>query len=299
MENFEVIIIGGSYAGLSAAMSLGRALRKVLIIDSGQPCNRQTPHSHNFLTQDGNTPREIAAQARAQVALYTTIRFYEGLAIEGKPTATGFQIATQSGDVFNCSKLVFATGVKDIMPQIQGFSDCWGISVIHCPYCHGYEVRNEKTGILLNGDMAFEFSKLISNWTMDLTLFTNGKSTLNDDQLAKLQLRNIQVIEDEINSFEHIKGKLSNIVFKNGSKIPLKALYHKPAFEQHCPIAAQLGCELNEQGYIKVDAFQKTTVHGIYACGDNTTPMRSVSAAVAAGTLVGAVLNKEIIDELF
>lgn len=294
-----MIIIGGSYAGLASAMSLGRALRHVLVIDSGKPCNRQTPHSHNFLTRDGYAPQEIASIAKEQVKQYITVKFYEGLALEGRKTETGFEITTQSGNVFSASKLVFATGVKDMMPDIEGFADCWGISVIHCPYCHGYEVRNETTGVLLNGDMGFEFSKLIFNWTKDLTLFTNGKSTLSQEQLTKLRDRNIQVVEKEIDKTEHSNGKITNLVFKDGSNMPLKALYHKPAFVQHCDIAEKLGCELNEQGYIKVDGFQKTTIHGIYACGDNTTPMRSVAAAVAAGTLSGAMLNKEIVDERF
>src|SRR5690606_19368783 len=146
------IIIGGSYAGLSAAMALGRSLRKVLIIDAGKPCNRQTPHSHNFITQDGKTPAEISSIARAQVAQYETVTFLSGFAVEGKKTNSGFEIKTEKGEIFESKKLILATGVKDIMSEIPGFAECWGISVIHCPYCHGYEVRNEKTGILANGD---------------------------------------------------------------------------------------------------------------------------------------------------
>lgn len=299
MKEFEVIIIGGSYSGLSAAMALGRALRQVLVIDSGKPCNMRTPHSHNFITQDGRTPKEISTIARKQVEAYNTVMFYDGLATSGIKTETGFQITTQSGDVFKASKLLFATGVKDIMPDIKGFFDCWGISVIHCPYCHGYEVRNEKTGILANGDIGYEFSKMISNWTKELTLFTNGKSTLTEEQVAKLKSRNIPIVETEIDRFEHIAGRITHVVFKDGTKAKVRAIYHKASFEQHCNIAEQLGCELTEQGHIKVDAFQKTSVYGIYASGDNTTPMRAVSTAVALGTLSGAMINREIIEESF
>src|SRR5690606_408454 len=138
-KNFDVIIIGGSYAGLSSAMTLGRALRNVLMIDSGKPCNRQTPHSHNFITQDGEEPGTIAEKAKAQVLKYDTVKFLNDLAVSGKKTENGFVIATETGKEFATKKLVFATGVKDIMPGIKGFSECWGISVIHCPYCHGYE----------------------------------------------------------------------------------------------------------------------------------------------------------------
>lgn len=297
--NLDAIIIGGSYAGLSAGMALGRALRNVLIIDSGKPCNSQTPHSHNFMTQDGKTPKEISSLAKEQVLKYKSIQFYDGLAINGTKTETGFEIITQSGEKFQAKKLIFATGVKDIMPNIQGFSDCWGISIIHCPYCHGYEYSNDKTGILANGDMAFEMGKLINNWTKDLIVFTNGIATFTSEQLEKLAKHSIKVIENEIDYFEHTKGQIENLIFKDGSKTAVKALYSRPAFEQHCIIPKQLGCELTEQNYIKIDPFQRTTQHGIFACGDNTTMLRSVSYAVAMGGIAGTMINREIIEEEF
>src|SRR5215210_2082005 len=151
-KHFDVIIVGGSYSGLAAGMALGRALRKVLIIDDGKPCNRQTPFSHNFLTNDGNSPTEIAALANLQVRRYETVKFFEGLATSGIKTENGFEIQVASGETFAAKTLIFATGIIDVLPDIDGLAACWGISVIHCPFCHGYEVRNEKTGILGNGD---------------------------------------------------------------------------------------------------------------------------------------------------
>jgi thioredoxin reductase len=295
----EVIIIGGSYSGLAAAMALGRALRKVLIIDSGKPCNRQTPHSHNFLTQDGQTPKEIAALAKQQVSRYTTVEFVEDLAIGATHTENGFEIQTSSGDIFISAKLIFATGIKDKMPNITGVSECWGISVLHCPYCHGYEVKAEKTGILGNGEYGFEFSKLISNWTKDLTLFTNGKSTLTTVQTENLEKNNIKTEEKEIERLEHINGQLDFIIFKDGSSKRIKALYTRPMFEQHCPISEQLGCELTEDGYIKIDPFHRTTIKGIFACGDNVSRIRTVANAVSMGTTTGMTVNKELVEEFF
>src|SRR5687767_11879769 len=131
-NHFDVIVIGGSYAGLSAGMALGRALRKVLIIDSGKPCNRQTPHSHNFLTQDGKTPAEIATLAKQQVEMYKTVEFFLGEAINGIKRERGFEIKTSSGEDFTAKKIIFATGIKDIMPAIEGYAECWGITVLHC-----------------------------------------------------------------------------------------------------------------------------------------------------------------------
>lgn len=296
---FEVIIIGGSYAGLSAAMALGRSLRKVLIIDSGKPCNRQTPHSHNFLTQDGQTPLSISSQARKQVEAYPSIQFFEGLATDGRKTEQGFEISTHSKQRFSAKKLIFATGVRDLMPAIDGFASCWGISVIHCPYCHGYEVRGQKTGILGNGEYGWEFSKMIHHWTKDLTLYTNGPSGLSTEQKEALHKHNIPIIEKEIDRLHHNQGRVESIVFKDGSQSPLSALYARAAFEQHCDIPQKLGCELDENGYIKVGYMPTTSVPGVYACGDNTTQMRAVSNAVAQGTFAGAALNKELIEEEF
>lgn len=298
-NQFDVIIIGGSYAGLATAMALGRALRNVLIIDSGKSCNRQTPQSHNFLTQDGKSPKEIATLAKQQVVAYDTVTFFDGFATKGLKTSNGFEIQTETGDKFSATKLVFATGIKDVMPNIIGFSECWGISVLHCPYCHGYEVKNEITGILGNGEYGFEFSKLISNWTKKLTLFTNGISTLTDQQKRQLEKHSIEIVEKEIEELEHQNGQLKNIIFKDGSKQIVKAIYTKLPFEQNCTLAEQLGCELTEDGYIKIDASQKTTSKNVFACGDVVTRMRTVANAVAMGTLTGMTVNKELIEERF
>jgi thioredoxin reductase len=298
-EKFDVIIIGGSYSGLSAGMALGRALRQVLIIDSGKPCNIQTPHSHNFLTQDGKTPKEIATLARQQMEKYDSVKFFNGKAIKGVKTENGFEIETESGETFEAQKLIFATGIKDNLPDINGFAACWGISVIHCPYCHGYEVRNEKTGIIGNGEYGFEFSTLISNWTKNLTLFTNGTSTLTTEQSEKLERHHIKIVETAIETLEHSEGHLQYIVFKDGTKVEVKAAYTRSPFEQHCPIPETLGCELTEDGYIRINPLHKTTVSGVFACGDNVTRIRTVANAVAMGTTTGMMVNKELIEEKF
>jgi thioredoxin reductase len=298
-NKFDVIIVGGSYAGLSAAMTLGRAYRNVLIIDSGKPCNRQTPHSHNFLTRDGETPLEIASIARTQVGKYETVKFHQGLATGGTKTHSGFEITTSEGKTFACRKLLFATGIIDIMPEIKGFEECWGISVLHCPYCHGYEVGGKNLGIFSNGEIGFHMSRLISNWTKDLTLLTNGKSTLTAEQTSLLRKHQIDIVEKEVEALEHEKGYLQNIIFKDGTKSVFAAVFSKLSFKQHSDIPTQLGCELTEQGFLKTDDYGKTSVPGIYAAGDNTSFVRSVSVSVAGGTKAGAFLNHEMLEEDF
>jgi len=297
--NFEAIIIGGSYSGLSAAMALGRSLRHVLVIDSSLPCNRQTPHSHNFLTQDGETPAAISAKAKLQVEQYKTVQFYNEHAVEAVKTETGFKITTESDKVFTSKKILFATGVEDLLPEIKGLAECWGISILHCPYCHGYEVKGEKTAVIANGEMGFEYAKMISNWTKDLRLLTNGKSTLTLEQTEIVKKHNIEIIESEIASFEHENGIVQQIVFRDESKIDVKAVYYRPAMEQHCPMPEDLGCDLNENGLILVDFMQKTTIDGVYASGDCTTQMRSVAFAVSTGSFAGVAINSALISENF
>lgn len=298
-KNFDVIIIGGSYAGLSAAMALGRSLRTVLIIDSGKPCNAQTPHSHNFITQDGEKPAVIAAKAREQVMAYKTVELLDDLAVTGKKTASGFAITTQTGGAFEGKRLIFATGVKDTMPDIPGFGECWGISVIHCPYCHGYEFRGKKTGILANGEKAFHVTSLVNNLTDDITVLTSGEADFTAEQTAKLAGHGIRVIESEIREMEHRNGQINHVVFGNGSRMDFDAVYAAIPFAQHSDIPASLGCELTEQGHIKVDMFQKTNVDGIFACGDNSSMMRSVAWAVATGNISGAMANHELTTAAF
>lgn len=298
-NNFDVIIVGGSYAGLSAAMALGRSLRKVLVIDGGSPCNRQTPHSHNFITQDGETPHAIAAKAKAQVLKYTTVKFLDGIAIDGKKNADGFSITTQAGAEFMAKKLIFATGIKDTMPDIKGFDACWGISVVHCPYCHGYELRGQNTGIMANGAKAMHLASLVSNLTNKITILTNGTSELTEEQRNKLQGHAIDVIETALEQVDHENGQVKSVTLRNGHIIHFDALYAALPFTQHSDIPVTLGCELTDQGYIKTDAFQKTTVAGVFACGDNAAMMRSVANAVYGGNITGAMVNKELTEERF
>lgn len=262
-------------------------------------CNRQTPFSHNFLTNDGKSPTEIAALANLQVRRYETDKFFNGLATSGIKTINGFEIKVASGETFATKKLIFATGIRDIMSDIDGFAACWGVSVLHCPYCHGYEVRNEVTGLLGNGEFGFDLARLISNWTNNLSLFTNGTSTLTVQQAEKLVKHRIEIVEKKIERLEHCNGHFKNIIFRDGAKSFINAIYAPTTFEQHYIIPEFLGCELSNKGYIKIDSFQETTVKEVSACGDNVTRMRTVANAVAMGTTVGITVSKKMILEEF
>jgi thioredoxin reductase len=297
---YDVIIIGGSYAGLAAAMALGRSLRKVLVIDSGLPCNRFTPHSHNFITQDGEVPSVIAEKAWQQVAAYATVQLLRGEVTGAQRTGDYFSVHTAAGEAFTGLKLLFATGIKDIMPDdMPGFADCWGVSVVHCPYCHGYEVRHKKLGIFANGEMAFEFTRLLHQWSKHLVLFTNGPSTLTAVDDNKLQQHNISIVTTPVRQLLHTNGQVHGVALTDGSVVPVDAVFAKPAFRQHCDVPAALGCQFTEHGHIQADDFGKTNVPGVYVAGDNASFFRSVAGAVAAGNKTGAWINKELIEESF
>ncbi|MBO9701138.1 MAG: NAD(P)/FAD-dependent oxidoreductase [Sporocytophaga sp.] len=299
MDHYDVIIIGGSYSGLAAAMALGRALKNVLIIDNGDPGNKQTPYSHNFLTQDGHPPFAISSKARMQVEKYQTVSFLKDKAIKGVKIVTGYKIETEKGEAFTASKLIFASGIKDILPSINGIEECWGISVLHCPYCHGYEVKNETTGIIGNDVNAFDLTQLISNWTQDLTLYTNGPSKLSIEQTELLCKHMIKVDEHNILELVHSQGQIKSILFTDGSYTEVKAIYVKAHFEQHCSIPISLGCEINKEGYLVTDGSQETTVKDVYACGDNSSRMRTIANAVGTGTTAGIAVSKSIIVNNF
>ncbi len=294
---FDVAIIGGSYAGLSAAMTLGRARREVIIIDSGKPCNRQTPHSHNLITHDGKTPAEISALAREQVLAYPTVQMRAGLVTQVAGVDGAFAVTVNAGHTVQAKKLIFTTGIRDIMPDIPGFAESWGISAIHCPYCHGYEYSDARTGVLMNGEMALEYIKMIRHWTADLTLYTNGPATFDETARAKMLAFGAEIVEQPIASLDHENGYLKSLRLTDGTTRDITALYHRPAFVQHSSIPEELGCELNPQGFIEVDEAQKTTVAGIYAAGDNSGAFRGLTGAMAAGTTAGARLNHELINE--
>lgn len=302
MENrelYDVIIIGGSYAGLSAAMSLGRSLRKVLVVDSGNPCNRQTPYSHNFLGNDGSRPKSLHDKARAQVLGYQSVSFIEDLAVDVMPHGPWFEAATKNNGTFTSRKVLFATGVTDTIPNIDGFDDCWGKTILHCPYCHGYEVKNQVTGVIGNGDMGFELAKIIRHWTQQLTLYTNGTSTLSPEEVHKLNQHNINVVENEIDRIEHENGQVKRLHFKDTPPDELRAIYTQLPFIQQCSIPERMGCKLTEKGFIFVDKCLETSVPGVFAAGDCLSLFRSVAHAVASGNKVGAIINKCLIEEDF
>lgn len=319
-DKYEVIIVGGSYSGLAAAMALGRSLRSTLIIDGGEPCNRYARHAQNLITRDGTPPAKIAAIAKKQVLAYPSVTFQKDIVIKAGRTAKGFSVTCQSGKTYKAGKLLFATGLKDNLPDIPGFSACWGKSIIHCPYCHGYELRAQVTGILANGEGALHYAQLLLNWTSSLCLFTDGPARLSEEGFAFLNRHKIPIYENPIEKFTATGGQLKSVVFKKQSEtkqaltkgrpsvkkttdapaagVSVDVLYTSPATSQQCQIPIALGCNLTAHGLLAVDDGGRTNITGIYAAGDNTH-FRALAVAIANGLTTGANINFDLIQEAF
>lgn len=298
-NQFDVIIVGGSIAGLSAALTLGRALRSVIVIDGCAPCNRTSPYSHNFITQDGSRPSDIVANARKQIDKYPTVSFFHDEVVDAKKENDSFKAVTHTGKVFRARRLLLCTGLSDLMPEIAGFSECWGISILHCPYCHGYEIKNRPTAVMANGEAAFHVAMLIYNWTKQITVLTNGVSQLRQQEYDALQALGVSVIEREILRVKHTDGNLETVIFKDGSEFAVGAMYASIPFRQQSPLAENLGCKMTAKGHIEVDDQHRTSVPGIYAAGDNTAEHRAISVAAASGTVAGFTINFDhVIPEL-
>lgn len=293
-----MFIVGGSVAGLSAALILGRSLRKVLVIDSGASCNRQTPQSHSFMTRDGAKPAELSAIAREQALTYPTVGFQRDKVVSIIKDDGFFNASTELGAQFSARKILLATDVHDIMPDIEGFAECWGKSILHCPYCHGYEVRNEKLGVMIEGDHTVHYAGLIRHWSHDLTFFTNGSTKITTDQKEEIRRLKIPIIASPLAKIVQQNGMLSAVETQEGDHIALTALFAPVPSRQHGDLAQQLGCEISPAGLIVVNPFGETTVPGVFAAGDNSSPMRQIVIASAAGSMVGVFLNKELLSGL-
>ena len=291
-SHYDVAVLGGSYAGLSIAMALGRSLRKTVVIDAGRPANRFAPAAHNVITHDGAAPDAIRREAREQVAAYGTVSFLDGTVVQVSGRDGAFTLRLKDDQRLTAAKVALATGVEDVLPNLEGVEAAWGKSVVHCPYCHGYEFAGRPTGILLGGGDALEFYRLIANWTDRLTLFTGGRG---DVDVAELRAAGATVVEEPIVGLAHDDGWLRAVRLADGASVALEALYLRPPFRQQFDAAAQLGCAVTPQGHVQVDALQATTRAGVYAAGDCATPFRAVSVAMGQGTVAGAMINRALV----
>jgi thioredoxin reductase len=295
---FDVIIIGGGTAGLSAALVLGRALRSTLVVQAGPPRNAPSPEAHSLFTRDGTPPAQLLELGRAQLAPYETvaIRGTHARAVTG--AAGGFTVAVDDGAELPARRVLLAVGVRDELPPIDGMAELWGRGVLHCPYCHGWEVRGGPLAVHARGAGAMEFVPLLLQWSRDLLLCTDGDPGLSPDDLAALARHGVRVVQTPLARVEG-DAHLERIVFADGRVEPRRALFIRPPQRVGSDIPAQLGCDMTEAGHISVGPDQQTSVRGVYAAGDATTPMQQLVAAAASGAAAAGMINRDLIQEEF
>lgn len=265
---YEVAIIGGASAGLSAAMALGRSNRKTIVIDSGSPRNKPAPHAHNIFTRDGTPPLELLKIARQQLKPYTTVHFKNGFITKAGRKNGLITLTTDKDETITVRRLILATGLTDVMPDIKGFKELWGTKIVHCPFCHGFEFRDQSIGILLNGKNAEHVTPLVFNLNKSIQLFTNGKMDLSGHFKKWAKSNNITINETTVAEIVDDKKGLV-IKFTDGTSQFLKGLYSRGVkYKFHHELAVQLGCKLTEEGSVQVDETGSTTVKGVYAAGD-------------------------------
>lgn len=293
---FDVLIVGGSVAGLSAATYLGRMRWQTLVVDSGKPCNRFSHASHGFLTRDGVHPAELLRIGREQVQAYPTVKFRPGLVTAIQPQANSFQVTLESGETIATRKVVLAMGVRDRLPELANVEQFWGRSAVHCPFCDGWELRDQPLAVQGNGEMAIHRAQLLLNLTDDLVICTDGPATFSEKDWAYLRACEVRVIETPLTGLEGEGDQLHTLHFTDGSTLPRRALFLNIKTAQHPGLVAALGCELDAMGFVKVDEQMQTTVAGVYAAGDMTSRMRVVIFAAAQGAATGMWLNMELMS---
>jgi thioredoxin reductase len=293
----EILIAGGSFAGLSAALQLARARRRVLVVDSGQPRNRFAQASHGFFGQDGQPPAAILAHARGQLLAYPTVQFLEALASRVARKDGGFAVTLATGEIHTASRLILATGIADDLSALPGLQERWGSSVLHCFYCHGYEVAGRRLGILATSERSLQAALLLPDWTEQATLFTHGVLSLTDDQRAALHARRVTIESEPVVELLGNAPALAALRLRDGRTLPLDALFTTPRTRMASPLAEQLGCAFDDGPsgpYIRTDASKLTTVPGVYAAGDAARPGHNASWAAADGVTAGISAHQSL-----
>ncbi len=294
MKNIDFAVIGGSYAGMSAALQLARGRRNVLVVDAGQRRNRfvdvagQT--AHGFLTQDGHAPAEIAAIAKQQLMAYPTVQWKDGTATDARVTSDGrleFNVGTNA---ISAGRLILATGVRDELPPVPGLAERWGHSVFHCPYCHGYEMNKGQIGIIAASALAQHHAVMLPDWGTT-TLFLNGAYTPDEEQLAAITRRGTKV---ESALIARVDG-VADVVLKDGRTFTMNGLFTQPRTLLSSPIAEQLGCILEDGPmgvFIKVDEAKATSVPNVFTCGDAARAAGNVTLAAADGAVAAFAAHR-------
>lgn len=290
---YDVVVVGGGAAGLSAALVLGRARRTVAVVDAGSPRNAPSPHMQGYLSRDGMPPAELLAAGRAELARY-------GVEIvDDRVTAihAGFFVRLAGGRVLTTRRILIATGVGDDLPEIAGVRERWGRDLLHCPYCHGWEVRDQPIGVLGDQPGAVHHAQLVRQWSDDVVFFAHSY-TPNEDERGALEARGISVVEGEISRLRVERDRLAGLELADGRIFDRSAIFIRPRNTPHQDgLLVGLGCEVDDAGYALVDASGRASVRGVWVAGNAVDPRAPVISAAGAGAAAAIAINADLVDE--
>jgi thioredoxin reductase len=300
--DFDVVIVGGGPAGLSAALMLGRALKKVLLCDSGPPRNAAAEHVHGFLTRDGTPPGELRRIGREQLRPYAVdVRGVRVQRIE--PRASGFEVTLDGDEKVRTRRVLLATGLVDVLPDLPGYRELWGRSIFQCPYCHGWEVRGRPWGVLATSPMLLDHAIFLTGWSPDMVAFTDGRFDVPSELRHRLDRAGVRLEERRIRrlipgSDEGANGvHLRAVELEDGTRVAREVLFAAPP-QRQVELVQRLGLALDEQGFVLVNEHRETSVPGIHAAGDLTTRLQGALVGAAAGVFAAAMMNHALNMEL-
>ena len=290
----DVVVVGGGAAGLSAALVLGRSRRRVLVVDAGAPRNAPSPTAHSCFTRDGTPPDELLRIGREQLAPYDSVRVVSDRVTSVRTGDGAFTVGLADGGEVATRRVLLAIGVRDILPDIDGIGALWGRSVLHCPYCHGWEVRDEPLALYATGAIAMEMGPMLLQWSRDVLLLTGGPGELGSSDRDTLTRQGVRIIDTPV---QRVDGDdhVVRITLADGRVEQRSALFVRPTQELASDLPQRIGCELTEAGHIRVGSDLQTSVPGVYAAGDATTPLQQIVVAAASGAQAAMMINRDLV----
>ncbi|SFS82340.1 bifunctional NAD(P)/FAD-dependent oxidoreductase/class I SAM-dependent methyltransferase [Saccharopolyspora flava] len=300
LTRYDVVVVGGGAAGLNAALMLGRARRSVLVVDGEEPRNAPAAHLHGFLSRDGAAPADVLAAGRREVTGYG-VRIVAGQAVSAHREGSGFAVELADGTRVSARRLLLATGLRDELPDVPGVAERWGRDVLHCPYCHGWEFRDQPIGVLATSPMSVHQALLFRQWSERITLLLNGSDAPGEEDAAKLAARGVDVVPDRVDGLEVVGDELGGVRLAGGRVVPLRAVAVAPRMVARSELAAGLGLEpvAHPSGgeLLPADADGRTAVPGVWVAGNNADLRATVVVAAAAGAQAGGMINAELVEE--